>query len=231
MKKLFVILLWLASLCYIVITTKSASLQEMKDLVARTSYDYQVEQKFDWKCKVGDNEVSLAALSYALLIQEWGWKDWTVGDKTNNWWSLHWTVGIKEIKGKTRADGTNNRPIYNSPYDSIYEKMHLIVTRPLYNWCNFQKKQLRAYIKWPRTPITNDAYMNKMWDNLNKNALAYTDSYKDINKFNKTETKLVQKMHKSECKELQWKYIQFDTLSGEFQDVEPMKYRKTFICN
>lgn len=238
-KILLVVTLLLWSVTYLFYSAQWASKQEMTQLITQVAEDYQKEQNFDKNCKVWDSTVSFWAVLYALAEQEGGYKDGTVGDRTNNRGSLHSTMGIKKIKGVTSADSTKTRPIYYDPYDGLYEKAHLIATRGIYNKCDIWYQQIRNYVKWPRATINwSDPYMKTLWKNFQRRVKEYQPIYWTDDRFNnemqinkKKQPPVIIRTHKANCYEQKNKYIQIDTASGEFYKSIDYPDKKLFICN
>lgn len=199
-------------------------------------------QKFEkdyWKfdCSINWTPVSLWALSYALAINEWGYKKWTVGYTTNNWWSLHHKQ-VKEIKWTTCADWVCTRPIYNTVEDWLYDKLYLITHKKMYNGCNFWFNQLFGYIVWPKANpdsqyspwITKRQYVNKRLKQLKEQALKYDwpiynpSLDENIDWYNKS-CRWVGNVEANE-------YVQIDTWIGQlWQMIFPKQKSKLFICN
>lgn len=238
-RLLLVVFLLFGSVAYLVYNTQWASKQEMTELITKVADDYQKEQSFNKKCKVWDSLVSFWAVLYALAEQEGGYKDWTVGDRTNNWGSLHSTMWVKKIKWVTSADSTKTWPIYYDPYDGLYEKAHLIATRGIYNKCDIWYQQIRNYVKWPRAPINwKDAYMTTLRKNFQRRVKEYEPIYGTDDRFNnetqinrkKTPPVIIRK-HKDNCFEQTNKYVQIDTASGEMYKTIDYPDKKLFICN
>lgn len=161
--------------------------QDIFTLVRSVATDYRAEQNFDTACFAWGEQVSLGAMIYAIILQEWWHKPGTVWYNTNNRGSLHKNMWLKNIKWYVTADSSTTRPIYNSVYDGLYEKAYLITTSRLYNSCNFWYAQLFSYIVWPnadpnkihpnspshRQCRTNECFVRyKLW-NLVTNAKKY----------------------------------------------------------
>lgn len=139
-----------------------ATKDEMVTVVRKVAQDYRKEQNFNDACSINGKPVSLGGVLYALAIQEGWWRDGTVGARSNNRGSLHWSMGLKPVVKYIRADGTNTRPVYETAYDGVYEKAHLIATKPLYNKCNIGYKQLFSYIVGPNAN-PNKLHPTKVW--------------------------------------------------------------------
>lgn len=121
---------------------------EIIPLIRQVATDYRERQWFQDACSINWNEVSLGALMYALAIQEWWWKPWSLWYRTNNWlsvWGSRWHYEVTYIK----ADGRKNRASFKEPYHGLYEAADLITHSKHYNNCNISYKQLFAYIAWP----------------------------------------------------------------------------------
>lgn len=149
--------------------------EDVKDVIARVADDYRKTTWFNDACYVDWAEVSLGWLMYGIALNEWGHKPGTVGYRTNNWGSLHNTMGLKPIERFTCADGTCTRPVYHTVEDGLYEKAHLIASKEKRYKCNFSFQSQWAYIKWPNAPRTPEwvAHVQAHLDRLKKNALAF----------------------------------------------------------
>lgn len=133
--------------------TYGASKDQMITTVRAVAQDYREKENFQGKCSIDWTPVSLSALVYSKMIQEWWWANWTVWAKTNNRWSLHKARWLFPINGTTKADGSKSRPKYRTPEEGLYEMVDLLVKSKMYNGCNIWYKQLYAYIAWPnRSP-------------------------------------------------------------------------------
>jgi len=213
------------------------------DLVSEIKNASQSFQNDYWnyECSIDGTPVSLWALSYALAINEWGYKQWTVWYKTNNWWSLHHKQ-VKPIKGTTCADWVCTRPIYNTVEDWLYDKLYLITHKKMYNGCNFWFNQLFGYIVWPRANpdsqyspwITKRQYVNQRLKQLKEQALKYDwPLYNPPLDDNINEPV---KTHKPECTWVwnakKWDYIQLDSFLWQLLEIFWIKQdSKVFICN
>ena len=196
-------------------------------------------QKDFWvfNCTIDWTPVSLWGLMYGLSINEWGFKDWTVGRKTNNRWSLHRKQWLKPISGTIYADWVNTRPVYYSVQDGLYEKAYLI-TRDFYSHCNFKFNHLYSYIKWWRTPRTasNVEYVQDRLDQLKREAIRYDQRQPLYNPPLDTGVDEPVKTHKKECT---WianvdtnQTVQYDNWLGQFLSIfTPKEKTKIFICN
>lgn len=231
MKKYIAIIIGLIIFFTVPHLIKGASKSELIELSRKVAKDYRSEQNFQEPCYIWWTEVSLGAILYALAIQEWGWKDWTVWSRTNNWGSLHWEQWMKKPKWFTTADNTRTRPIYESAYDWMYEKAHMIATKPIYNSCNIGYKQLFAYIIWPSADPnkvrpngkTNSQHIYTKLAQLKSFAVEF-DGMKGV-PLPKVEEKKEIKMHNNNCfyaREIKVaKYIQLD-IDGEMYKQIPI---------
>ena len=230
-----IIVFWLCLVSLISVSFASDLNGEIANAAQRFEKDYG---KFD--CSVDWTPVSLWALSYALAINEWGYKKWTVWYNTNNWWSLHHKQ-VMPIKWTTRADWVTTRPIYNTVEDWLYDKLYLITHKKMYNGCNFWFNQLFGYIVWPRSNpdsqyspwVTKKQYVNSRLKQLKQQALIYDWSVYTPPLDNWIQEPV--KAHKPECRRV-WnveanEYVQIDSWLWELrQMIFPQKKSKLFIC-
>lgn len=147
---------WLSIMLWMMwwLTAFWASKWEMETLVRQVASDYREKNDFQWQCSIDWAHVSLGAYLYAKMLQEWGYKDGKLGDRTNNRWSLHFKQWLFPIKKSIYADGTKwpTRPVYEKPYDWLYELTHLIVTDKKYKKCNMDYSTVKSFISWPNAP-------------------------------------------------------------------------------
>lgn len=227
----------------------SASESEMIAEIQKVESDFQA-QYWVQKCAVQWVNVSLWAVMYGLAIQEWWWKDGTLWDRTNNRWSLHWTMNIKKPVKFVKWDWTKTRPVYKTAYDWLYEKARMITHKKVYNNCDIWYKQLYAYIVWPNAKpnaiyswnrrYTNSQWVNNRVDKLLSNAKKFdkieTDQIKDKTTASKTtastkdvkhiNTKCMQKATVSTNQ-----YLQIDNEYWHMESqIDLVKWDKVFIC-
>lgn len=214
--------------------SSAVSMVEMTDEINKVEKDYQKEY---WKqnCKIKWIDVSLGAVMYALAIQEWWWKDGTLWDKTNNRWSLHWTMNIKKPVKFIKADSSKTRPVYTTAYDWLYEKAWMITNKKVYNNCDIWYKQLFAYIVWPNANPNKLYSWNKKYTNSQRVTISLNKLLSNAQQYNKTETK-VQKWFNPKCKKISilkdWQYIQIDNKNWEMKNkINIVWSDKLFICN
>lgn len=130
-------------------------------------------------CTIWGTSVSLGAVLYAFAIQEGGRKDGTVGERTNNWGSLHKAQWVKVTNGVIHADNTGTRPVYKTPEDGLYEKASLLTK--WYNNCNLTERSVKCYVKWCNGKVDAkwQEYISALYNNLKKNAKEYDNLYND----------------------------------------------------
>ena len=159
-------------------TVQGHSDADTRTIIRTVASDFRAERWYEKACYIDGTQVSLWALMYALVIQEWGRRDGTAGHRTNNRGSLHRSQGIKPVVWLNSIDNTRSRPSYNTPYDWLYELAYLITKENFYYKCNISYTALWAYIKWPRAPHTaeGDAYVWTLYRNLKKRALEFDGS-------------------------------------------------------
>lgn len=220
--------------------TNWATEEEMIGVVKKVESDFEKEYG-NKDCSIDWVSVSLWWVIYALSIQEWGRKDWTLWDKTNNRWSLHWTMKVKKVKKFVRWDWTKTRPVYYTAYDGIYEKAYMITHKPLYNKCNIWYKQLYAYIVWPNANPSKQYskwYTNSQWISnrllkLKNNAINFDKSQVEVGERKVAEE--VKDWYNNKCRQKHtiwsWEYLQIDNKEGIMQKViSLLVWDKIFIC-
>lgn len=231
MKK---ILFWLLLVSLVNVSYASDLVGEIQKAQIAFEADYW---KFD--CSINWTPVSLWALSYALAINEWGYKEWTIWHRTNNRWSLHHSQ-VKPIKETIHADSSKSRPVYYTVQDWLYDKLYLITHKKLYNDCKFWFNQLFWYIVWPNADPdseyvkgkTKRQYVNDRLTQLKQQALKYDWSLYEppLDQWIEAPT------HKKECRRVanveENEYIQIDTRIGQLrQMIFPKQKSKLFICS
>lgn len=158
------------------------SVQEASEKVRIAASDYIEETWYDEsQCNIGWQSTSLWGLMYAIMIQEWGFKPWTVGHRTNNWGSLHSSLGTRMPVDVHCADGTCKRPEYASIEDWLFEKAHLIANDKYRYKCSFNYNSLYAYVVGPNanpnamhiTGRTNSQHITALFWQMKRNAMQF----------------------------------------------------------
>ena len=131
-----------------------ADMEKVKWLIRTVAKDYRAEQNFNWACFVWTKEVSLWALMYAMQMQEWWLREWSMWHRTNNPWSIHKPQWVKQPTGAWWESKT--RPHYATLYDWMYEHAQLLAKWKYY-LCKITYNSIFAYIHWPNAD-PNSAY-------------------------------------------------------------------------
>lgn len=131
-------------------TTQGFSVEEAAEKVRIAAENYKTEMNYDdSSCNIGWQSTSLWGLMYAIMVQEWGFKPWTAGYRTNNWGSLHSSLWERRPVSLHCIDGTCNRPQYETVWDGLHEKAHLIAADKYRYKCSFGYNALYAYVVGP----------------------------------------------------------------------------------
>lgn len=124
-------------------------------------------------CKVDWKEVSLWAVVYGFVKQEWGYREWTPWYESNNRWSLrvnHWIVPIKWTRS---LDNTSNWLEYYNVQDWLYHLSYVVVEKG-YD-CNIWRRSIFCYVYGcggDHTAI-RDAETTQRYNTFKKNAFSY----------------------------------------------------------
>lgn len=127
-------------------------------------------------CKVWDKKVSINSIVYALVMQEWGRREWTAGYSTKNWWSIRVDHGVVPIVKYHHVDSTKTRIEYKTVNDWLYHLSYIVSEK--YN-CNYGRASIFAYVYWPRAKKTQAriSHTTAMWNNFVKNVNKYESTF------------------------------------------------------
>lgn len=176
MKRINVIIFW--TLLYVLslyrdwwlFAQDSYSLAELKAIANITATQFINETWYDdSQCSVDWTQVPLGAIIYGKILQEWGYKSWTVGHTTNNRWSLRKNYWLRANRGTRYADRSYTWQEYSTVEDWLIELAKMYTDTSIWYNCTVSYKALFAYIMWPRAN-PNDWYitwMNK-WQYVHK---------------------------------------------------------------
>ena len=122
--------------------------ESIEQLVVRVAEDYTKEQGFNWQCSINWTPVTLAQFIYWLGIAEGWFKKWWAWYRTNNVGSLRKTMWLKKVVRTENIDNSKTRPVYETMYDWLYEKTHLVASDKFMYKCNYTWKASLCYTAW-----------------------------------------------------------------------------------
>ena len=122
--------------------------ESVEQLVVRVAKDYTKEQNFNWQCSINWKSVTLAQFIYWLWMAEGWFNPWWAWYKTNNVWSLRKSMWLKKVVKTENIDNSKTRPVYETMYDWLYEKAHLVASDKYMYKCNYTWKTALCYTAW-----------------------------------------------------------------------------------
>ena len=130
------------------LTLETDAEESIEQLVVRVAEDYTKEQNFNWQCSINWTPVTLAQFIYWLGIAEGWFKKWWAWYRTNNVGSLRKWMWLKNVVRTEHIDNSKTRPVYETMYDWLYEKTHLVASDKFMYKCNYTWKTALCYTAW-----------------------------------------------------------------------------------
>lgn len=148
--KYLYILMWAITLSMMIfwLTLEVDAEESVEQLVVRVAEDYSREQGFNWQCSINWTPVTLAQFIYWLGIAEGWFKKWWAWYRTNNVGSLRKWMWLKNVVRTEHIDNSKTRPVYETMYDWLYEKTHLVASDEYMYKCNYTWKTALCYTAW-----------------------------------------------------------------------------------
>ncbi len=130
------------------LTLETDAEESIEQLVVRVAEDYTKEQNFNWQCSINWTAVTLAQFIYWLGVAEGWFKKWWAWYRTNNVGSLRKWMWLKNVVRTEHIDNSKTRPVYETMYDWLYEKTHLVASDKFMYKCNYTWKTALCYTAW-----------------------------------------------------------------------------------
>lgn len=130
------------------LTLETDAEESIEQLVVRVAEDYTKEQNFNWQCSINWTAVTLAQFIYWIGIAEGWFKKWWAWYKTNNVGSLRKWMWLKNVIKTEHIDNSKTRPVYETMYDWLYEKTHLLASDKFMYKCNYTWNTALCYTAW-----------------------------------------------------------------------------------